>query len=151
MAFMNRLALLVLCLAISCTQAPVQEEQPVPTQGQAPLATPIQMQGPQAVPMHAPEQPPSSDLQAYGAAVNRAVKKHLIIPSDVPDAASAVYEFTLSRKGAVTNLRAVRRSGFPPYDAAIQRAIRRAQPLPVLVSADPAKPTRIQLVFRMKE
>jgi len=69
----------------------------------------------------------------------------------VPDAAIAVYEITLAKSGAVRQLRAVRTSGFPAYDAAIRRAIRRAQPFPQLASADPAKPTRMQLTFRVKE
>lgn len=148
---MNRLALLVPFLAISCTQAPVHEEQPVPIQDHAPLAKPIQMHGPQAAPIEAHEAAPDSDLRTYGGAVGRAIRKHLIIPSNVPDSASAVYELTLSGKGAVASLRAVRRSGFPTYDAAIRRAIRRAQPLPLLASAEPAKPTRMQLTFKVKE
>lgn len=148
---MNRPALLALCGAISCTQAPVQEPQPAPSQGTGPLAMPIQMHRPQAVPLQAPEPAPYSDLQTYGVAVSRAIRKHLTIPPNVPDSASAVYELTLSNKGAVANLRAVRRSGFPAYDAAIQRAIQRAQPLPLFVSADPAKPTRMQLTFKVKE
>lgn len=148
---MNRLTLLALCAAISCTQAPVQEQQPVPVQGHAARAMPIQMYGPQAVPIQAPEPVPYSDVQTYGVAVRRAIRAHLLIPSNVPDSASAVYELTLSSKGAVANLRAVRRSGFPAYDAAIERAIQRAQPFPLLVTADPAKPTRMQLTFRVKE
>lgn len=148
---MNRLAVLALCLATSCTQAPVHEEQPVPIQEHAPLAMPIQMHGPQAALIQAPEAAPDTDLRTYGGAVGRAIRKHLVIPSNVPDSASAVYELTLSGKGAVANLRAVRRSGFPAYDAAIRRAIQRAQPLPLLVTAEPAKPTRMQLTFKVRE
>jgi TonB family protein len=148
---MNRLALLALCVAISCTQAPVQEQQPVPIPGHAPEAMPIQMYGPHAVLIEAPEPAPYTDVQAYGVAVRRAIRAHLIIPLNVPDSASAVYELTLSNKGAVANLRAVRRSAFPAYDAAIQRAIERAQPFPLLVTADPAEPTRMQLTFKVKE
>jgi TonB family protein len=148
---MNRLALLALCAVISCTQAPVQEQQPAPIQEGAAQATPIRMQGPQAVPIQVPEPVPHSDLQTYGVVVGRAIRVRLIIPPKVPDSASAVYELTLSGKGAVTNLRAVRRSGFPTYDAAIRRAIQRAQPFPPLVTADPAKPTRMQLTFKVKE
>ena len=148
---MNRLALLALCVAVSCTQAPVQEPRPVPIPADGAQAVPVQLEGPRAVPIDASAPRPSDDLQTYATVVSRAIKAHLVLPSNVPDAAIAVYEITLAKSGAVRQLRAVRTSGFPAYDAAIRRAIRRAQPFPQLASADPAKPTRMQLTFRVKE
>jgi TonB family protein len=69
----------------------------------------------------------------------------------VPESASAVYELTLRRDGSVSRLRTLRRSGFPAYDAAIRRAIRRAQPFPPFAPVDPDEPTRLQLTFKVKE
>lgn len=140
------LALLALCMAVSCTQAPVQEPQPEAVQ-----VVPIQVEGPRAMPIDAPAPRPTDDLQAYATVVSRAIKAHLIVPANVPDTASAVYEIALSKSGTVTRLRAVKPSGFPAYDAAIRRAIQRAQPFPQLAGADPAKPTRLQLTFKVKE
>lgn len=114
-------------------------------------AVPIQVDGPQAVPIDSPAPDPSDALQTYATVVSRAIRAHLILPPNVPDAASAIYELTLLKNGAVAHLRAVRRSGFPAYDAAIRRAIQRAQPFPQLATADPAKPTRMQLTFKVKE
>ncbi len=148
---MNRLALLALCVAVACTQAPVREPQPVPIPSGGAQAVPIPADRPQAVPIDPSAQRPSDDLQTYAAVVGRAIRARLVIPPNVPGEASAIYEITLSRSGAVTNLRAVRRSGFPAYDAAIRRAIQRAQPFPQPATADPAKPTRLQLTFKVKE
>jgi TonB family protein len=148
---MNRLVLLELCAAVSCTQAPVQEPQPVPIPAGGAQAVPVQVEAPRAVSLDASAPGPSDDLQAYATAISRAIKARLILPSNVPDTAGAIYEITLSKNGAVAHLRAVRRSGFPAYDAAIRRAIQRAQPFPRLATADPAKPTRMQLTFKAKE
>lgn len=150
---MNRLALLLLCVAISCTYAPVQvqEPQPVPIPADGAQAVPIQANAPQAAPIDAGAPDRSDDLQTYATVISRAIRARLILPSDVPETASAIYEITLSQNGAVAQLRAVRRSGYPAYDAAIRRAIQRAQPFPQLATADPAKPIRMQLTFKVKE
>lgn len=148
---MNRLALLALCLVVSCTHAPVQEPQPVPIPADGAQSAPIRVDGPQAAPIDASALGPSGDLQTYATVISRAIKAHLILPPNVPETASAIYEITLFKNGTVAHLRAVRRSGFPAYDAAIRRAIQRAQPFPQLAAADPAKPTRMQLTFKVRE
>ena len=112
---------------------------------------PIPVGGPQAVPMDAPAADPADDLQTYGKAISRAIRAKLVLPANVPDTASAIYEITLRENGAVANVRAVRRSEFPAYDAAIRRAIRRAQPFPRPPSADPVKPTRLRLTFKVRD
>lgn len=112
---------------------------------------PILAGGPQAVPIDAPAADPAHELQTYAKAIGRAVRAHLVLPPNVPESESAIYEITLSGKGTVAKLRAVRRSGFPAYDAAIRRAVRRAQPFPRLAGADPAKPTALRLTFKVKD
>lgn len=148
---MKRLALLTLCMAVSCTQAPVQEPQPAAVPADGAQVVPIQADGPQAVAIDAPAPARPDDLQSYAMAVSRAIRARLVLPSKLPATASAVYEITLLENGAVAKLRAVKRSGFPAYDAAIRRAIERAQPYPPLAGADAAEPIRIRLTFRAKE
>ena len=141
---------LLSCLAGSCTSVAVQEP-PAPDLPGGAQVSPIAANGPQAVSIDAPAAAPADDLQTYAVAVSRAIKARLVLPSGVPETASAVYELTLSRNGALTHLRAVRPSGFPAYDAAIRRAIQRAQPFPRPAGGDPAKPTRLQLTFKVKD
>jgi colicin import membrane protein len=43
----------------------------------------------------------------------------------------AIYSVTLLPGGEVLDIRLVKSSGFPAYDAAVERAIHAAQPLPV--------------------
>jgi TonB family protein len=112
---------------------------------------PIPSNAPQAVALGDSATTRSDDLQAYATTISRAIKARLILPPKVPDSAKAIYEITLRENGTVSRLRAVKRSGFPAYDAAIRRAIRRAQPFPRFPTADPGKPTRLQLTFRVRE
>lgn len=148
---MNRLAVLGLCGVLSCTHAPTQKPPPPPVAAKGTQVVPIPEGGPKAVPIDVSARDPADDLQSYATAIGRAIRARLILPSDVPESANAIYEITLLGNGAVAGLRAVRRSGFPAYDAAIRRAIRRAQPFPQLAIADPAQPTRMQLTFRVRE
>ena|SRR5687768_255818 len=145
------LALVALLAAVACTQAPVQEPQPAAIPANGALATPLAARTPQVQPLAAAAPDPQGDLQNYAMAVGRAIRTRLIVPAKVPESASATYELTLASTGAVSKLRPVKRSGFPAYDRAIQSAIKRAQPFPALPSAEPAKPTRMQLTFRVKE
>jgi TonB family protein len=141
---------LLCCAASSCTRPPVAQPPPEPV-AEGVQVTPIAANAPQAASIDAPASGPVDDLQTYAAAVSRAIKARLVLPRGVPETASAVYEITLSAKGAVTELRAVRPSGSPSYDAAIRRAIERAQPFAPLAGADPANPIRLQLTFKVKD
>ena len=148
---MNRLALLALCGVLSCTHPSTQEPQPVSIPADGARVVPIQADAPRAMAIDAPARSPADELERYAMAVGRAIKARLIVPSNVPDTASAVYEITVARNGAVAQLRRIKTSGFPAYDAAIRRAIRRAQPFPPPAAADSAKPLRVQLTFKVKE
>lgn len=150
---MKRLSVIALCMAVSCTHAPVEKPQPaaVPVPPDRVQVVPIAAGVPQAVPMDAPAADPAGDLQTYGKAISRAIRAQLVLPANVPDTASAIYEITLRENGAVAKVRAVRRSGFPAYDAAIRRAIRRAQPFSQRFTADPLTPTRLRLTFRIRD
>ena|SRR2546426_3861927 len=93
-----------------------------------------------------------SDFQAHASAIRNQVRAHLIILPDVPDTATAVFELTLSDAGTVIELKPAATNRFPSYDQAIQRAIYKAQPFPLLVRATaPGKPVPLKLNFRVKE
>jgi TonB family protein len=79
------------------------------------------------------------------------VRKNLILPRNVPDSASAIVEVVLSETGTVAGLRTLTSSGFPAYDAAIRRAIQRAQPYPLLLVPGRQGPLTMRLRFQMKE
>jgi TonB family protein len=147
------LALLALLAAFGCTQAPQRAPEPAPTAipADGALAVPLAPRAPQTAPLHAAAPAPEDELQTYAMAVGRAIRTRLVVPSNVPESASATYELTLASTGAVARLRPVKRSGFPAYDRAIQTAIRRAQPFGALPVTEPVKPTRMQLTFRVKE
>jgi TonB family protein len=149
-----RLALLALLAAVGCTQAPVQQPDPAPAAipANGALATPLAPRAPQTAPLHAAAAPdPEGDLHTYAMAVGRAIRTRLVVPSNIPESASATYELTLASTGAIARLRPVKRSGFPAYDRAIQSAIKRAQPFAALPATEPTKPTRMQLTFKVKE
>jgi TonB family protein len=92
-----------------------------------------------------------SDHAAYAAAIRTMVRKNLILPRNVPDSASAIVEVVLSDTGTVAGLRTLTSSGFPAYDAAIRRAIQRAQPYPLLLVPGRQGPMTMRLRFQMKE
>ena len=92
-----------------------------------------------------------SDQAAYAAVIRSMVRKNLVVPRNVPDSASALVEVVLSDKGAVTGLKTLTSSGFPAYDAAVRRAIQRAQPYPLLAVPGQKGPLTMRMRFQMKE
>jgi colicin import membrane protein len=64
------------------------------------------------------------------------IHSKVVVPSGVPTSARAEYEITIIPGGEVLDVRMIRSSGIPAYDAAIERAITAAAPLPV--PSDPA-------------
>lgn len=92
-----------------------------------------------------------SDQAVYAAAVRAKIRKTLVLPRNVPDSASALVEVVLSDAGAVTGLRTLTSSGFPAYDAAVRRAIERAQPYPLLALPGQQGPLTMRMRFQIKE
>jgi TonB family protein len=105
----------------------------------------------EAVPAPATDPAVYSDQAAYAMAIRSKVRKNLILPRNVPDSASATVEVMLSDTGTVARLRTVKSSGFPAYDAAIRRAIQRAQPYPLLLLAENQGPMTMRMRFQIKE
>lgn len=63
------------------------------------------------------------------------VRQFIVLPPDVPPAARAEFIVTLIPGGQVLSVKLVRPSGHALYDEAVERAIRRADPLPVPADA----------------
>lgn len=73
-------------------------------------------------------------------------------PDDVPDSAQAEFDVILLPDGSVLSAKLVRSSGYAAYDSAVERAILKAQPLPL--PQDPALFSRfreLRLKFILKE
>lgn len=59
------------------------------------------------------------------------IRRNIILPRDVPEKAQAEFNVTLLPGGSVLNARLIKPSGDPAYDAAVERAIFKASPLPL--------------------
>src|SRR5919108_299669 len=126
---------LFLCSCAQTPQAPLSPQAPESPTHTQPILPAQVASAPLAETEPASTKTPAvySDHAAYAAAIRSMVRKHLILPRNVPDSASAVVEVILSDTGKVTSLRTLTSSGFSAYDAAIRRAIQRAQPYPLLL------------------
>jgi len=71
------------------------------------------------------------------------IRRFIIMPPDVVGNPQAEFEVSLIPTGEVLNVKLSRSSGHPPYDNAVERAIRKASPLPL--------PTDPSLVGRFRE
>lgn len=158
----RRVTVLGTLLLCACAQPPQppQQQPPQPLQvlegtahTQAILPTQVA-----SVPLSEPAPPstttepaPYADHAAYAATIRAMVRKNLVLPRNVPDSASAVIEIVLSDSGAIAGLRTLASSGFPAYDAAVRRAIQRAQPYPLLRVPGRSGPMTMRLRFQIKE
>jgi colicin import membrane protein len=76
------------------------------------------------------------ELNSWRDRIQAKIHSKVVVPPGVSPNAQAEYEITIIPGGEVLNVRMVKGSGFPAYDAAIERAINAAAPLPV--PSDPA-------------
>jgi colicin import membrane protein len=67
----------------------------------------------------------------YGDKIRAKIKRNVVQPPDVPDAAKAEFDVVLLPGGSVLNVRLTKSSGHAAYDSAVERAIQKAQPLPL--------------------
>ena len=79
----------------------------------------------------------------YRARISAKIRQRVILPPDLRGNPEANYEVSLLPDGSVTQVRLLQTSGFATYDAAVERAILAAQPLPV-----PKEPSLFQASFR---
>ena len=104
------------------------------------------------VPVQVTEPQPTRylDQQAYMQAVQKKIRANLMLPRRVPQTASATFEVALTDEGEVASMKRVKKSGSPAYEKAVETAILKSQPLPLLGAPGTKQPTLL-LVFRVKE
>lgn len=72
----------------------------------------------------------ASEMDRYLAAIRGKVRGNIILPPDIKGNPEALFEVTQLPSGDVLNVRLLKSSGHPAYDAATERAIRKSSPLP---------------------
>jgi colicin import membrane protein len=91
-------------------------------------------------------------VDEYVAKITNKIKGKVVMPPDVPSDVSAVFEVTVLPGGSVLNPRLLKSSGNAAYDSAVERAILKAQPLPLPPDAALFNRFReLRLTFRPKE
>ena len=79
----------------------------------------------------------------YRARISAKIRQRVILPPDLQGNPQAIYEVSLLPGGEVTQVRLLQSSGVQTYDAAVERAIMAAQPLPV-----PEDPELFHAIFK---
>ena len=79
----------------------------------------------------------------YRARISAKIRQRVILPPDLQGNPEAIYAVSLLPGGTVTEVRLLKTSGVSTYDAAVERAILAAQPLPV-----PEEPGLFQANFK---
>ncbi|MBP0122589.1 MAG: TonB family protein [Candidatus Nitrotoga sp.] len=72
-----------------------------------------------------------NEVAAYKAKIRAKILRNIVMSSDIPKDALAEFDVTLFSGGVVLNVKLVKSSGSPMYDRAVERAIKRSDPLPV--------------------
>lgn len=93
-----------------------------------------------------------SRLDAYSRQVAERIKRYIVEPPNIQGNPEAVFEVVQIPGGEILSLKLKRSSGNPAYDAAVERAIRRAAPLPPPSDAARFSEVReLELKFRLRE
>ena len=89
----------------------------------------------------------------YRARISAKIRQRVILPPDLQGNPEAVYAVSLLPGGKVTQVQLLQTSGVATYDAAVERAILAAQPLPVPEESGlfQANFKNLRLNFRPKE
>jgi len=82
-------------------------------------------------------------IDEYRARIGAKIRQRVVLPPDLRGNPEATYEVSLLPGGEVVEVRLRKSSGIPTYDAAVERAILAAQPLPV-----PDEPELFRTHFR---
>ncbi len=70
-------------------------------------------------------------VDEYTAKIISKVRRYVVMPANVPDDARAEFSVTLLPGGGVLQVKLLQTSGNGHYDIAVERAIRKADPLPL--------------------
>ncbi|BBJ00056.1 hypothetical protein FGKAn22_17480 [Ferrigenium kumadai] len=91
-------------------------------------------------------------VDEYTGKIAAKIRSRIVMPPDVPDDARAVFEVTVLPGGRVLSARLKKSSGNAAYDNAVERAIFKAEPLPLPPDAGLFNRFReMELGFRPKE
>jgi colicin import membrane protein len=81
-------------------------------------------------------------IESYEGKIRSKIRRKMKAVADVPDSAEAIFKITLLPDGTVMDVELQKRSGYPAYDDAAERAIRLADPLPM------PSDVSLQMMFR---
>ncbi len=73
----------------------------------------------------------TSEVEKYRALIIAKIRSKIVLPPEVPDNARAIYDITLLPDGSVLDRKLIKSSGYSQYDDEVERAILKAQPLPL--------------------
>lgn len=73
----------------------------------------------------------ANEIGKYKGLITAKIRRNIVMPPDVPDNAQAEFDVILLPGGSVLSVRLTRSSGNAAYDNAVERAISKAQPLPL--------------------
>lgn len=91
-------------------------------------------------------------LEGYQRKISQKIRGYIVLPPGISGNPEAVYSVTVVPGGEVLDVKLVKSSGVPAYDAAVERAIQAANPLPVPTDPDMFQQLRqMNLRFRPNE
>ncbi|MBI3902782.1 MAG: cell envelope integrity protein TolA [Nitrosomonadales bacterium] len=94
----------------------------------------------------------TSEIGKYTGLIRAKIKRNIVMPADVQDSMQVEFDVTLLPGGSVLSARRTRSSGSTAYDEAVERAIMKAQPLPLPQDVSLFKYFReLHLTFTPKE
>jgi colicin import membrane protein len=72
-----------------------------------------------------------NEIDKYTGLIGAKIRSKIVMPPDVPENVQAIFEVTLLPDGEVLDKKLVKSSGNAQYDDEVERAILKAQPLPL--------------------
>jgi colicin import membrane protein len=88
---------------------------------------------------------PGAPDAGYVDKIRTKIRNYVLVPSDIKGNPEAVFDVVQIPSGDVINVKLVKSSGYQLYDDAVERAIRKASPLP-----KPDRPEQFQRELRLK-
>jgi colicin import membrane protein len=73
----------------------------------------------------------TNEVGKYIGLITAKIRRNIVMPPDVPDDAQAKFDVILIPGGSVLSVKLIKPSGNIAYDDAVERAISKAQPLPL--------------------
>jgi len=97
----------------------------------------------------------TSEIEKYKGLIRAKIRVGIVMPPDVADDAVAEFAITLLPDGSLLDVTRTKSSGNAAYDSAVERAIRKAEPLPLPKDEDARasfiNPNRLRLKFSPRD